>query len=425
MPRVTVTVLALSLTAGALSAQSQAPSPVFRSAVDLIAVDVQVLDRSGLPVLSVPTESFIVMLNGKPRRVVSAELMRFTASEEPVRPVAPASPVSTNQWPTPASGRVFDLAVDTSSFDSSAWQRARAAARSFIAQLAPGDRVGLYAYPFGPTVPPTLDHAAVRQALDGLTGNASALRTQFQLTASEVIDISAESTRLGGSATAVRRAGQVALEEGSDAPTVQRVQDRECPADPNCAAKILLDAAAAAQDYEARFAQSIDGLRGMLDVLRERPGRKTVVLLSAGIVVSDRVGGRPASDDLAEALGRHLAQANAVIYIVHLDRTGRDAYGATTRRLTKGADPTREAAMRARWLDEFSIASGGALFTAQVDDGEAAVQRVLREAGAYYLLGVEPAANDRDGKLREVKVTVRNAKNLTVRSRSWVIVPKR
>ena len=428
MALLAVVLLAAALIVGLPVWQGPSPpqQPVFRSTVDLIAVDVQVLDRTGLPVVDLHPESFVVTLNGKSRRVVSAELVRHATSDAPVRALPSAGPIATNQWPVATgTGRVFDLAIDTSSFDATVWQRASAAARRFLAQLSPADRVGLYAFPFGPAIPPTLDHAAVRRALQGLTGNASSLRTQYQLSPAEVIDISAETARLGGSATAVRRVGQTALDPGADAPTVLRVQDRECPADPNCSARIILDATAAAQDYESKMAQSVNGLRGMLDVLREWPGRKTVVLLSAGLIVSDRVGGRPAAEDLADSLGHQLAQANAVIYTVHVDRAARDGYSAATKRMSTTSDSAREASMRARWLDEFSIASGGALFSAQVDDGEVALGRVFRETSAYYLLGVEPVPGDRDGKLREVDVKVRNVKNATVRSRNWVIIPKK
>ena len=38
---------------------------------------------------------------------------------------------------------------------------------------------------------------------------------------------------------------------------------------------------------------------------------------------------------------------------------------------------------------------------------------------------LEPAPADRDGRLREVEVKVRNVKDATVRNRSWVIVPKK
>jgi len=426
MAPLAVALLALALVAGAPSVQVASQQSVFRSTVDLIAVDVQVLDRTGLPVFDLRPDAFVVTLNGKSRRVVSAELVRHAAADHVQRALPPAGPAATNQWPvSPATGRVFDLAIDTSSFDASVWQRAAAAARVFLTQLSAADRVGLYAFPFGPAIPPTQDHASVRRALDRLTGNASSLRTQFQLSPSEVIDISAETARLGGSATAVRRIGQTALDPGADAPTIQRVQDRECPSDPNCSVRIILDATAAAQDYESKLTQTVNGLRGMLDVLREMPGRKTVVLLSAGLVVSDRVGGRPAAEDLADSLGHALAQANAVIYTVHVDRAAREGYSATTRRMSTTTDSAREASMRARWLDEFSVASGGALFAAQVDDGEVAFGRVFRETGAYYLLGVEPVAADRDGRLREVEVKVRNLKDTTVRSRSWVIVPKK
>ena len=76
-----------------------------------------------------------------------------------------------------------------------------------------------------------------------------------------------------------------------------------------------------------------------------------------------------------------------------------------------------------RHLGGKRAASGGALLRVETDDGESAFDRVLRENAGYYLLGVEPAASDRDGKLRELKVRVR-ARGTTVRHRSWVIVPK-
>ena len=46
-------------------------------------------------------------------------------------------------------------------------------------------------------------------------------------------------------------------------------------------------------------------------------------------------------------------------------------------------------------------AAGGALFKVQVGSGEYAFDRVLREISAYYMLGVEPADEDRDGRPHE------------------------
>ena len=49
---------------------------------------------------------------------------------------------------------------------------------------------------------------------------------------------------------------------------------------------------------------------------------------------------------------------------------------------------------------------------------------MLRETSSHYLLGVEPDDADRDGKLRELRVRV-GQRGVTVRSRSWVVVPVR
>jgi len=400
-----------------------AQQSVFRSSVELVAIDAQVLGPSGAPVQDLGADRFSVTLNGKARRVVSADLIRL--AEMPAVIAEPRQrAVATNELPDAAPGRTFELAIDTSSFETNAWQRSAMALRTFLAALPPPDLVGVYAYPFGPWLAPTRDRAAIRRALDGVTGTYQPMRTHFHLEPSEVIDINAEMARIGSPATAVRRIGQVALDPGTDAPTVRSVQDRECPADPNCSARILLDASAAAQDLEASLTQRIDGLRSMLQTLSVLPGRKTVVLVSAGMVVSDRVGGRPEPSDMASALGTHLAQANSVIYTVHLDRSVRDGYSAAARRLNTSNDPTREASLRAGWLDALSAASGGTLISAQTDDGEDVLQQVLRETSSYYLLGVEPASGDRDGKLREVRVRVSGGRQWSVRYRQWVIIPK-
>jgi tetratricopeptide (TPR) repeat protein len=84
----------------------------------------------------------------------------------------------------------------------------------------------------------------------------------------------------------------------------------------------------------------------------------------------------------------------------------------------------RDSEVLGRWLDQFSGAAGGALFRVQVGAGEQAFDRVLREISAYYMLGVEPADEDRDGRMHEIKVRT-NQKSLITRGSRWVLVPKR
>src|SRR4051794_17496192 len=54
---------------------TQKPPTTFRSGLDLIAIDVQVIDRDGIPVEGLGPDKFEVTINGRKRRVVSADLV--------------------------------------------------------------------------------------------------------------------------------------------------------------------------------------------------------------------------------------------------------------------------------------------------------------------------------------------------------------
>ena len=70
----------LLVTAGALlaartSTVSAQQPPTFRSTVDLVAVDVQVVDKDGRPIGTLKPGDFDVQIAGKKRRVVSADFI--------------------------------------------------------------------------------------------------------------------------------------------------------------------------------------------------------------------------------------------------------------------------------------------------------------------------------------------------------------
>jgi hypothetical protein len=205
--------------------------------------------------------------------------------------------------------------------------------------------------------------------------------------------------------------------------TVQEVQLRECARDPRCPPQIRSEAVSLANFYEAQVTYSLNGLSQLVYSIGSYPGRKTVVLLSAGMATTDRPGGRPDISGLAKIVGEAAAAANTTLYTLHLDRTYMNTFSAEASRIDR-LEITREQAVISRWLDEFSGASGGALMRVLVGDGEQAFDRLLRETSAYYLLAVEPAEADRDGKPRELRVRV-NGRGMTVRSRTLVVIPKR
>src|SRR5262245_17038457 len=96
---------------------------------DFVTVDVQVVDRDSNPVSTLGKGDFEVTIDGRTRRVMSAEFI----------PAAGAEP------------RAFFLAVDAGSFAATDTARFVQAAKGFAAQLLPTDVVGLFTLlPQGP-----------------------------------------------------------------------------------------------------------------------------------------------------------------------------------------------------------------------------------------------------------------------------------
>src|SRR5471032_1488417 len=58
----------------------QGQVPVFKSGVELVAVDVQVVDHDGRPTLSLGADQFQVQIDGHHRQVVSANLVQYSTS---------------------------------------------------------------------------------------------------------------------------------------------------------------------------------------------------------------------------------------------------------------------------------------------------------------------------------------------------------
>jgi len=413
-------VVAIALAWSSEATGDQQPS--FRAAVDLIAVDALVVDATGAPLDRLGPEHFDVTLNGQRRRVVSADFQWYgspagTLSSDPAaRPLAGPTSI------TPTDGRIFIVAVDASSFEVGSARLPLQAAQAFVSRLSPRDYVGLYTYPIGPRVVPTRDRAAIRVGLTQVTGERIAFSGLYSLRPSEVVDITAMSgERPGGLAgRAVTTVGAIPVAEVDP---VGAVRQRECPDDAECASRIVSEARAVALHLEAQAARSLGGLQHLLQVVTNLPGRKTVVLVTGGVVVSDRPGGRPDVGEMATVMGQIAARSNATLYTVHIDTAFSGTYAAAGRR-TGETERSRDRMMAGDWLDQFSAVAGGVRIHVPVGSGEFAFERVLRETSGTYLLGVEPEPADRDGRPRELRVRLARSgpDNATVRHRRWVVV---
>lgn len=370
--------------------------PPIRTGVELVLVDVQVVDRRGKPILGLGAQDFRVQIDRNDRKIVSAELVRFEH-----QPGATAGAVV---QPTTGErveeGRALVLAIDESSFAPAHAMAAREAARRFVTRLNPADRIGLYKYPVhGPELVLATDHQKVLQQLETVVGVLDLPRGDFRLSLSEIFDLTA-----------------------GDQDVVTQVSRRECPQAPGpCRQRIQIEAQSLAAAFEGQVGQSVRGLRTLLGALATHQGRKTLVLVSGGLLASDRIGARPDVRGIIDDIGREAALANVNLYVLHMDNSFIDAFSA------KGAGPRasfmRDSQALGAGLERFAGVAGGELFRVQAGTGDTAFDRVLLETSAYYLLGVEPQPSDRDGRPHSISVSVRT-RGAQVRSRARVLIPR-
>lgn len=391
---------------------ASARQTVFRSTVDVIAVDVQVVDNDGNPIGRIGPEAFQVSINGQRRKVVSAQFVgQLPTTNDPADPSPPEG-----------RGRTFVLAIDAGSFETGSERAPIEGAQNFVQHLDPSDRVGLFVYPAGTQIAPSTQRSPITITLGRVTGQKEPLRTHYNLRPWEIVDITAQMSSPSSFLTAARNVQNPTADGGTamELDPVLKIQSRECPEDPDCPSKIYAEGIQLATQLERQVQTSLGGLEALLRALEKIPGRKAVVLVSAGLLVSDRSAGRPDVGDIAKIMGQTAARANASVYTVHIDTT--PGVGPPSQKAPGSTELARDRALYGNWLSDFSQSAGGKLIYVPVGTANFAFDRILRETSAYYLLGVEPAPNDRDGRPRKLDVKVRR-RGLSVRSRQWVVIP--
>jgi VWFA-related protein len=397
----------------AIALQAAPPQPPqFRSNVERIVIDVQVVDAEGRPLESLTAADFEVKLDQHVRPVAIAQFMRAAQIDTPAggAPVKPGTSAASANLEN-SGRRDFILAVDESSFRASEAPAVMRAARAFVQALAPGDRVGLFTYPAAPHMfPLTPDHTSVSMELSRVVGTFEAPQSHFHLSASEVIDI-----------------------VSGDSDLVKAVARRECLPQPvyqsECLNMIPGDATLIAAAYESLTAASLKALRLLLAALHQDPSRKTVVVISGGLLASDRVGGRPDVSPIVDMLGAEAASVRANLYVLHMDSSFLQMFSAnngsggarTASGMTRSS--MRESTALAAGLDRLAGATGGTIIRVEPGGEDRAFRRILRETSAYYLLAVEPSADDRDGRMHYISVKT-SVKGAEVRARRTVIIPK-
>ena len=374
------------------SQTQQIPKPTFETGVDIIQVDVHVVDRSGKPIVDLRPEEFEVEISGKKRKIDSVQFISYKA------PLAKPDPGAPAETAAHRPRRMFIIAVDEHSLQLANAAAAVNAAERFIDRLQPDDLVGLFAYPTGVAKHDLTDnHASVRSMLPKIGGLFAEPANKFNLTPSEIIECA-----------------------NNDNDALRRVVARECPMGGCSMSNIRQDAISLVGFMEMKVSQSLGGLRNLVAGLKAIPGRKTLVLVSGGLVTTDQAGGRANSGSEIQQVGREAALANVSVFALHLDWSFLESVSS------RGGLRTsyfRDSNMAVSGLENVAGTAGGTVFRVQGTSPNVAFDRVLTETSAHYLLGVAGSDADRDGQPHSIRVKVKR-RGAQVRSRTELVVPK-
>jgi VWFA-related protein len=380
--------LTTTLAMGALAVTSaqdapQQPAAPLRLAIDVVPVDVGIIDSDGRPVPGLAAKDFTLDVDGRSRRIVSAQYV--SAVREAAPPAASQSTFSSNAG---GGGRLIMFVVDRGNIAPGRGQPAMEAASRFISRLTPADRVGLVAFPgAGPSVDFTSNHAVVQSVLPGLTGLTDTFPTSYRIGISEAMAI------VQGDRTALN---VVVQRECTNAPGPE---ERDL-----CLKQVVTDATGIFGGVNERTQTALATLRSIVDRLSRTTTPKTIVHISEGLVLE-----RPGDGTW---LGPAAARGQVTIYALQLEVFGSDA--STAR---EPVAPGRDKALAREGLGVLTGSTRGAIIPV-VADADNAFARLALELSGYYLLGFEPESGDRDGKPHKIKVGVPGRAGVDIRARS-------
>lgn len=366
--------------------QTQQPAqnqPTFRTAVDVVAVDVSVIDRDGRPVDNVRPDEFALKVDGRLRQVRSAEfvsLRRLDTADPP-----PAS-FSSNEGHVP--GRLIMIVVDQANIRKGGGKEVFRAASRFIDALNRSDRVALEIIPgTGPVSDFTANHGVVKAMIERAVGQAVE---------------AADSGRVG-------IAEAIAAIERGDEEAWTSILERECV---NETEVITVAQCRQRLDSEVRLvytnarnatAATLVALRGIIDRLAWTSEPKSLVLISEGLVV-DR------NFTTLAWVGPQTAAAHVSLYGIRMSAPMYDVQIGRT-------SPTREAdqMLLAEGMEQFIGLGRGTVYSVAVN-ADAVFKRLTLELSGYYLVTFDPEPGDRDGKVHDISVNVTRP-GITVRAR--------
>jgi VWFA-related protein len=391
------------------SAQAPGPPSSFPAGVELVTVDVVAMGRADEPALDLARGDFTVKEDGVAQEIVTFEAVHRPApSTDAARPAVspPLEPrTSSNQQPVASMGSHFLIVFDELHLDSAEAERGRAAVARFLETgVADGDGVALVGTAEGTrwTARMPGGRDALVQALGGLRGRRDREEVRSAMTDYEAMRIDRDRDPIITDQVMRRllATGEIRHDVSLPREPVDTREEIE-----GWRQHTLALAAPAYARAAARSEQTLGIIERTLRALGEARGRKTLVLVSGGLLQDPRLGGY-------KRVVTEARRANTAI--TFLDARGLVAAASglqadvgqpadlQDRSTGAGIDETREASEGSEGL---ALDTGG-LVLRNTNDLGAGLARIGRETRSYYLLGYAPTNRAADGRFRRIEVRV-------------------
>jgi VWFA-related protein len=423
MKRSVLSVALVLLFTTAATPQAPGPKPSFPAQTEVVTVDVVVTDRAGAPVVDLRREDFTVSEDGVPQEIVAFDAIHRPAPgpSAPGAPPAPPEPrTSTNRELPARAASSYVVVFDELHLAPDEAARGREAVAEFLKTgVADEDRVAIVG-----TAEGTRWTARMPEGRDALLQVAARFQGRLlgdvvrdAMTEYEAMRIDRERDPLVTDQV-MRRF----LETGQIHRDTRLPGDNTDTSDPVGWRQDVQ--ARAAQVYAraaARLEQTLGIVERSLAALAESPGRKSLVLVSGGLIQDTRLG-------VFRRVETEARRANAAIYF--LDARGLVAapaalqgdVGVPTDTVDVSAGVgLNESRDRSEGSEALAVDTGGFVIRNR-NDLASGLDRIGRESRSYYLLGYPPTNRTADGRFRRIEVKVARP-GVTVRARRGYYAP--
>jgi len=433
--------LGLAVAVPGAQTAAQQGRPTFTGSVDLVTIDVTVLDRDSRPVPGLTAEDFEIKLDGRVQPVRIVSFVEIGPSELAVPAAVPSSeipvperPVFTNERVPMPEPRVFVFLLDDLSMAPTRGRPLLLASQRFVKGLPARDYVGFATSSGTHIVNPTLDRAAVLEALSTAVGNATDPRT---IRPGEPAGAGGPTGGTPDSPVGIAQA--LAIDRG-DLGMLRDVIAMECyngdrqqvdaqnvmalASENDCVSAVVREARQTATFAKAVVAQQASVYTSILDSMRDAPGFKQLVVLTDGLAVETEVAP-------LKPVARAAARAGVRISVM-VDEPDLNMGDEGRRVMDPGAIAQVDTGISQRRREDGKLLlngaapatemAGGQLYRV-IGDPDPFFDRVVRAGSAVYRLGVQALPNTTAGREFTVEAKVKNHGGVTVAANRIAIVP--